>query len=189
MTPSVREAFISALATRAAKHEGALRVRLEARLAELKSEAQTSEVISQVVAVRAPSRRGPLGQLADGLAARYAVHESAPAARSPSSSVAASTYASAGQRELTTLRRFRREWSRLSSEQRLRQAMAQVPTQAGPLNSHHLVHRALETMQDVSPAYLQRFVSHVDALLALEQQQAPPSPKATRPESRRKGRG
>jgi hypothetical protein len=38
-----------------------------------------------------------------------------------------------------------------------------------PLNSQHLVHRALATMRDTSPAYLQQFVSYVDALLWMDQ--------------------
>ena len=60
-------------------------------------------------------------------------------------------------------------WSRLRAEQRLRQALAQVPAQAGPLNSLHVVHAALRTMHELSPAYLDAFMSHVDTLLWLEQ--------------------
>lgn len=71
--------------------------------------------------------------------------------------------------ELQAVRRFRGTWSRLSAQERLRQTLAQVPPQAGPLNALHLLHRALVQMQDLSPDYLQHFVSHVDALLWLEQ--------------------
>jgi len=72
-------------------------------------------------------------------------------------------------RELKSLRYFRSTWSRLSAEQQLAQALAQAPENAGPLNSHLLVLRALQLMQDVSPDYLQRFMSYVDTLLWLEQ--------------------
>ena len=74
-----------------------------------------------------------------------------------------------------------------AAEQRLRQTLAQVPPQAGPLNSHHLVHRALATMQEVSPAYLQRFVTHVEALLWMERRQASANPAAARLDKPRKG--
>lgn len=64
---------------------------------------------------------------------------------------------------------FKGTWSRLRAEQRLRQALAQVPVQAGPLNSSHLVHRALQTLHALSPEYLDALMAHVDTLLALEQ--------------------
>ena len=91
--------------------------------------------------------------------------------------------------ELATLRRFRGTWSRLSAQQRLRQTLAQVPAQAGPLNSNAVVHRALVLMQEVSPAYLQRFVAYADALLWLEHQQSPVMPNTARIEARRKATG
>lgn len=64
---------------------------------------------------------------------------------------------------------FKGTWSRLRAEQRLRQALAQVPAQAGPLNSSQVVYRALQEIHALSPAYLDAFMAHVDALLALEQ--------------------
>ena len=60
-------------------------------------------------------------------------------------------------------------WSRLRAQQRLRQALAQVPAKAGPLNSSHVVHRALQALHGLSPAYLDAFMAHVDTLLWLEQ--------------------
>lgn len=64
---------------------------------------------------------------------------------------------------------FKGTWSRLRADQRLRQAMAQVPAKAGPLNSSSLVNRMLQTMHQVSPEYLDAFMAHVDTLLWLEQ--------------------
>jgi len=72
-------------------------------------------------------------------------------------------------RPLRAVSAFKGTWSRLRAEQRLRQALAEVPAQAGPLNSSHVVHRALQTMHALSPEYLDAFMSHVDTLLALEQ--------------------
>ncbi|HDV6357027.1 TPA: DUF2894 domain-containing protein, partial [Burkholderia cenocepacia] len=37
-----------------------------------------------------------------------------------------------------------------------------------PLNSNSLVHRSLATMRELSPDYLQQFLSYVDALAWLE---------------------
>lgn len=70
-----------------------------------------------------------------------------------------------------TLEFFRRTWSRLSAEQRLAQSRSALPGNAGPLNSQHLVHRALTSMRELSPAYFERFMNHVDALLWLERAQ------------------
>lgn len=63
---------------------------------------------------------------------------------------------------------FRSTWSRLSAARRLSQSHATVPDNPGPLNSHHLIHQALKSMRDLSPGYLGHFMSHVDALLWLE---------------------
>jgi Protein of unknown function (DUF2894) len=70
---------------------------------------------------------------------------------------------------LKSVSAFKGTWSRLRAEQRLRQALQQVPAQAGPLNSSHLVHQMLREMHQLSPAYLDAFMAHVDTLLRLEQ--------------------
>jgi len=54
--------------------------------------------------------------------------------------------------------------------------LAKVPDNAGPLNTQRLMHQALSLMGDASPAYLQHFMAHVDALLALEQLGPQPTP-------------
>lgn len=176
MSLPVREAFIAALTRRAERYQGAAREVLEAKLAALAGKGTAGE--PSLPAPASPqAARGALGQLADGLAARHVDSEQ----------LTDEVGAAAAPRELATLRQFRATWSRLSAEQRVRQTMAQVPAQAGPLNSHHLVHRALATMQEVSPAYLQRFVTHVEALLWIERQQASVSLAAGRLDKPRKG--
>ena len=64
---------------------------------------------------------------------------------------------------------FKGTWARLRAEQRLRQALAQVPAKAGPLNSSHVINRTLQAMRDLSPEYLDAFMLNVDTLLWLEQ--------------------
>jgi Protein of unknown function (DUF2894) len=73
---------------------------------------------------------------------------------------------------LKTLSYFRSTWSKLSADRRLTQSLAKVPENAGPLNSQHLVHRSLTLMRDLSPEYLNRFMSYVDALSWLDQANA-----------------
>ncbi|ALS59105.1 DUF2894 domain-containing protein [Pandoraea norimbergensis] len=70
--------------------------------------------------------------------------------------------------DMDVLEYFRETWSKLSTDGNLRQSLAQVPENAGPLNSSHLVHRALSLMHDVSPDYLRHFLRHADALSWLE---------------------
>jgi len=71
----------------------------------------------------------------------------------------------------TMLQYFRRTWTRLSADQRLAQSQSSLPENAGPLNSQHLVHRSLAQMRELSPAYFDRFIAHVDALLWMERAQ------------------
>lgn len=70
--------------------------------------------------------------------------------------------------ELKSVAFFRDSWISLSVNQQLSAALAQVPDNAGPLNSHLLALQSLELMRDVSPGYLQHFMSYVDGLLWLE---------------------
>jgi hypothetical protein len=66
--------------------------------------------------------------------------------------------------KLEALDYFREVWTKVSTERQLRQSLAQVPGSAGPHNSSSLVHRSLSPMRDLSPGYLQQFLSYVDAL-------------------------
>jgi hypothetical protein len=71
--------------------------------------------------------------------------------------------------ELPALDYFREVWSKVRTEKQLRQSLAQVPGNAGPLNSSSLVHRSLSLMRELSPGYLKQFLSYVDTLSWLEQ--------------------
>jgi hypothetical protein len=81
--------------------------------------------------------------------------------------------------ELKALAHFRSTWSRLNASQQLKQSMAKVPENAGPLNSHQLVHRSLTLMHELSPEYLHRFMSYVDALSWVNQLNGGTSPAGT----------
>ncbi|MFT4103864.1 MAG: DUF2894 domain-containing protein [Burkholderiaceae bacterium] len=130
-------------------------------------------------------RSRPLRALSESLALPYpgdvvddAADDRSPRAASPTGDGDGDGWAN--PHELRALRRDRETWIRLSAEGRLRHSLDQVPPQAGPLNSPHLVHRALQLMQASAPVYLQRFVAHVDALLWLERLTAGSNPSEAR---------
>jgi hypothetical protein len=142
-------------------------------------------VAEPAAASAAPApRRGPLGELADRLNAK-AVGHADPAAPPPGGVPAP------GLPEPGTLEYFRRTWSRLDAGRRLAQALAEVPENAGPINSKQLVHRSLVLMNGLSPAYLQHFLAHADALLWLDEHaRGGPAPAApTSAGGARRGRG
>ena len=53
-------------------------------------------------------------------------------------------------------------------QDRIRHAIEHAPKDAGPINAHRLVSRAIAEMQKLSPEYLSRFVNYTDTLMALE---------------------
>lgn len=70
--------------------------------------------------------------------------------------------------ELRAARRFHSAMVQLNADKVVQQAVAEVPEGAGPLNPQRLATRSLETMRDLSPHYLSRFVSYIDTLFWLE---------------------
>ncbi|MDB5911330.1 MAG: hypothetical protein JWP22_5 [Ramlibacter sp.] len=89
--------------------------------------------------------------------------------------------------ELASARRFRGAWQRSRTEQQVQQAVARKPAHAGPLNSHVLVLQSVAMLQELSPAYLRRFVAQVEALQWLERAAAAyPQPQAKQPPKRAK---
>lgn len=73
--------------------------------------------------------------------------------------------------EMKSLRLFRETWAKMAAQDQVNKAVDRAPDNAGPLNSHRLVLRSLGLMRDLSPDYLRRFLSQLDALLWLEQVQ------------------
>jgi hypothetical protein len=78
--------------------------------------------------------------------------------------------------DVQMLEYFRAVWSRVSADRQVRQSQQQVHKNAGPLNSNQLVHRALSLMREMSPGYLQQFLSYTDALMWMEQIHAATAP-------------
>lgn len=171
----VRFRFIEALARRAATHRGAARRILDDRLIELLA-AYAEDLATAPAANATESPQGPPapGALA-GLVEHLARHAASPGVSSAL--------------DLKTLKYFRSTWSRLSANRRLTQSLATMPENAGPLNSHHLVHRSLTVMRELSPEYLHRFMAYADALLWVDQANSAaiqPSPDSPRPSSPKK---
>lgn len=158
----VRFHFIEALARRAAGYGGEARrlldERLQTHMAAYAEALQKSREVAEVASAKElqPIQRSALAELVEHIGQHA----------SPSGVGPAATPVPSG--ELKTLSYFRSTWSRLSADRRLNQSLAKVPENAGPLNSHHLVHRALTLMHDLSPEYLNKFMSYVDGLLWLD---------------------
>lgn len=70
--------------------------------------------------------------------------------------------------ESPRIRQLRKQLRQISVQKRVSKAIAQAPQNAGPINSHMLVLRALEWMRNISPDYLHRLMTHVDTLLCLQ---------------------
>jgi hypothetical protein len=94
--------------------------------------------------------------------------------------------------ELKAIQQFGRTWSELSIDSQVTKAIDQAPENAGPLNSHNLVLRTIAQMREISPAYLNRFMTYIDTLMCLErankkprQNSASTSTKSTRARSRK----
>lgn len=163
----VRFHFIAALSRRADSHGGEARRILDDKLSSL-IEAYANDLES--VACKAGNAaspgepaRGTLGGLIEYIASQAPAHSpgSAPA-------IDAAPRRSAYP-DLPMLDYFRATWSKVSADRQLRQSLEQVPDNAGPLNSNRLVHRSLALMRELSPGYLQQFLSYVDTLSWMEQ--------------------
>ncbi|MBO1113612.1 DUF2894 domain-containing protein [Bordetella petrii] len=156
---------IAALAGRAARHDGEARRVLDARLAELVRQYEAR-------AAGAAGEPAPQPAAPAGLAALLDYIETGAAPDAPAHAGAGAD-ARARRRgqypELDLLDYFQATWARLSTDRQLRQSQEQVHENAGPLNSNHLVHRALSLMRQQSPGYLHQFLSYLDALSWVDQ--------------------
>lgn len=189
----VRWRYLEALASRAAEHQGNARRLLDAKLAQALAALQerlerarrdAMETVAQGVQ-QFPQAAGDLQRLLSagdfkGLR-RLCATLQAGASRAPlgalvrqleqSSPESAEAYwGSAGPHpELKAVRNFRNTWAKLSVDKQVAQALEQAPKNAGPINSHMLALRSLTLMRDISPDYLNRFLSYAETLLCLDQ--------------------
>lgn len=185
---------IEALARRAADHGGAVRRRLDERLAQL-MQAYADRLADGKPAADAPSARAAQIDAiaaADPRRSPAALRPSAPRPPGPLAELAAflaypgdagdDADAAAAQArrdaypDLPALDYFREVWSGLSADRQVRQSQEQVHKNAGPLNSNQLVHRALTLMRELSPGYLQQFVAYAETLAWMEQVTAAAAP-------------
>lgn len=183
---AVRLYHIDVLARRAAAHQGSVRHMLDAKLAHAlavfkerfdQAQCEAREIIAQTMP-RYPHAAKDLQRLFaagdfKGLQQLIAALKT----REQGASLGAlvreleqhSPENAHGLSELKVMRDFRSTWSRLSTDRQVARALKQAPTNAGPINSHMLVLRSLALMRDISPDYLNRFMSYTDTLLCLDQ--------------------
>lgn len=168
----VRWHFIAALARRAAQQPARVRQilqpRLAAALADLQQDFEQAQGAAWDVAA------GDRHEQGSGLAelVRHIEQQCAPATDAAAPGAA--------RAELKAARHFGITWSKLSAARQLSHAIEQAPQNAGPLNSQFLVLRSLEIMRNISPDYLNRFMSYVDTLLCLDQAAAADKPAAVK---------
>jgi hypothetical protein len=75
----------------------------------------------------------------------------------------------AGYPELSILEELRETIAGLRAEDQLKRSLQSAPRNAGPINSHSLVHQALSLMQSISPEYLRKFLDQIDTFSWLDQ--------------------
>ena len=165
----IRFHFIEALDRRAAGHSGEARRLLDERLAKLIEayaiDLERAESKADDTDAKASSGDPARGTLA-GLIDYIANHATADG---DGLTAGSATPRPSSYPELEALDYFRETWSKVRSEKQLRQSLKKAPGNAGPLNSSSLVHRSLSLMRELSPGYLQQFLSYVDALSWMEQ--------------------
>ncbi|MEW9622838.1 DUF2894 domain-containing protein [Rhodanobacter geophilus] len=164
----LRFAWMAALAQRAARHDGAVRRRLDRRLQEL------ADAYAALLA-DPPAAKPPRGADESPLRQLLAQFGSAPrrdAAPQPASVAQAGE--PGGQAPaidtapMPVLDEFRQLWSRIRIDSLLRQCLDSLSADAGPLHSSVLTYRAMALMREVSPGYLQHFVAYADVLTWME---------------------
>ncbi len=144
-----RFAVIEALHARAQAHEGEVRALLQAKL-----DALVADYVQRIAGAAAsvPSEPG-LSCGRTGLQALVTELTGQHNAAYP---------------ELPVLGEVRATWAKLRNASQLKESLAQMPTNGGPLNSGVLVHRALTLMKETSPGYLTHFMAYLDALSGME---------------------
>jgi hypothetical protein len=200
----VRLRYLEAFAARAMVHQGSARRMLDARLAKTlaafeerfnQARSDAAETVARSIQ-QYPHAASDLQQLLSagdfkGVQRYIATLESSEQVASLSALVRmleqhAPEHAevrlkgqSASRPELKTVRNFRNTLSKLSVHKQVTLALEQAPKNAGPINSHMLVLRSLALMRDISPDYLNRFMSYAETLLCLDQgeKEKPGNPK------------
>ncbi|CAM8649921.1 Protein of unknown function DUF2894 [Comamonadaceae bacterium] len=169
----VRFRYLETLAQRLPTQSGAVQHHLCTALGNALADFERRCAIAPAAPSRVPLRRAGLNSL-KALNTQLRM----PQADSPTG--AAPTPA-CGVPEMKSVQQFKQAWGRMKVQDQVGHALTQGPANAGPLNSHRLVLRTLGLMQDLSPAYLHHFMSHLDTLLQLDALTLPQAPKAAKP--------
>lgn len=202
----VRLHYIEALAKRAVAHQGSIKRMLDAKLAQALAafkerfelaQSEAREIVARSVqqyphAAKELQRffdAGDFKGLRRFVATLQASEQSASLSglvrqleqHAPENTEARSDGNAGPRSELKTIRNFRNTWAKLSVDKQVARALQQAPANAGPINSHMLVLRSLAMMRDISPDYLNRFITYADTLLCLDQgeKEKPAAPKKT----------
>jgi hypothetical protein len=190
----VRLHYIEVLAQRASTHHGSVKRMLDARLVQAlkafkerfeQAQSNASESVAQSVQqypqaadnLQRLLAAGDLKELQRSIATLKAREQCASLSalvrqleqHAPENADARVVENPGPRSELKTIRNFRNTWAKLSVDKQVAQALEQAPKNAGPINSHMLVLRSLALMRDISPDYLNRFMSYADTLLCLDQ--------------------
>lgn len=172
--------LIDALDRRAAAYDGATRRRLDERLADLIAAYEGELKVAEDALAEADADPAQNAEAAGPLAGLIAYLGDPTGNSETAGDTAHDSHDPLGLRaaypELPLLDEFRALWSRFSADRQVRQSQERVHKNAGPLNSNQLVHRALTLMREMSPGYLQQFLSYTDALMWMEQMTAAAAP-------------
>ncbi len=144
-----RYALIEALHARTQAHDGEVRALLQAKLDALVS--SYAERIAEAPTAAQPGQGPSPGRIGLQALVTELTGQHNPA-----------------YPELPVLADVRAGWATLRNASQLKESLAQVPTNGGPLNSGVLVHRALTLMKETSPGYLTHFMAYLDALSGME---------------------
>jgi hypothetical protein len=74
----------------------------------------------------------------------------------------------AGKTELRSLKRFKETMMKLNSDRLVTRSILDLPENSGPHNSQMLATSSLSALRQISPNYLNRFVSHINTLIWLK---------------------
>jgi hypothetical protein len=88
---------------------------------------------------------------------------------------------------LKSVAQFQDTWSRLRAQERVDEALAHCPENAGPFNSQLLMLRTLALMRELSPQYLHHFLAQADSLLWLDEVSRGRKVAPSKPARRRRG--
>jgi hypothetical protein len=70
--------------------------------------------------------------------------------------------------ELKSFNSFKQFKEKYDTDKLVEQMITLRPENLGPLNPHMLLIKSLESLRELSPQYLSRFVTYIDAILRLE---------------------